>query len=63
LLHDGYFLKKEVVIFKNYDKLQLLVKNLTVHSLNAPHKQGVLELNEDCAHVIVGSTEGNQGVV
>ena len=40
-----------------------LFEKFTLHSLSAPNKQGIPEPKKDCAHVIHGSIEHNQGVV
>jgi hypothetical protein len=41
--------------FKNFDDIQFLIKKLIVHSLNAPHKQGIpTKSKKNYAHVIHG---------
>lgn len=48
--------------FRNYGKLHGLVKNFTLHSLSAPHKQGNLELKDNHAHVMPSPAKYNQRV-
>ena len=41
---------------RRHDNLQLLVEKFTKHNLSDLHKEEILELKENHAHVICGST-------
>ena len=48
--------QKKVVIKKNYDNLHLLLEKFIVHNMNTPHKQGIMVLKDNYAHVIPNLT-------
>ena len=48
---------------KNFDKLKLVVENSTIHivHLNAPHKRGIPNLEDNYPPLEFGPIERNQG--
>lgn len=61
-LDDDLFPKKEAPIRKNFDNMHMLVRNFINHSLGAPYKWGIPELEKNYACLIHGPIEGNQDV-
>lgn len=53
------FQKKKLEFGKKSYYLWLLVEKSTVHSMSAPHEQGIVELKENYAHVNDGPTVCN----
>ena len=52
--------KYEDLIKQNYDNLQLLVNEFTIHNMSAFHRQGIPYSKDNYAHGISCPTERNQ---
>ena len=63
-LHRGLFPKAKFTITKQTLLIySYLLESSQIHIVNTFHKWGNLELKENHAHVILGPTKHNQGVV